>query len=291
MVEEKAYAKINLLLAVTEKRTDGFHELRTVFQSLALHDTLTFSHNDTEAIRLSCINSSLPTGPDNLVWRAAKRLQSYYGIKKGVHITLEKQIPVAAGLGGGSSDAAATLRGLIRFWQLPTILPPLLQIAADLGSDIPFCLEGGTALGEGRGEKLTQLPPCPHFEVVLANPGFGVSTYAIYQGLDPLSFNQTADLEGMINAITARDREGVCARLHNTLESSTFRLYPAVNALKTQMGLLTPALMCGSGPTVFALLPTVQAAQAVKKVLEQAGMQAWCTQTKNDQVIGGGMRV
>ncbi|HZK25233.1 MAG TPA: 4-(cytidine 5'-diphospho)-2-C-methyl-D-erythritol kinase [Oscillospiraceae bacterium] len=279
LVIEQAYAKINLILAVTGKRIDGYHDLQTVFQSLALHDTLTFTANESEVLTLTTNNPSLPAGPDNLIWRAAERLMEFYKVKKGVAINLEKRIPLAAGLGGGSSDAAATLRGLVRFWQLPCEPQVLSEIAAELGSDVPYCLAGGTALGTGRGEQLLQLTPCPHFYVVLANPGFPVSTAQVYQDLRTTELASSAALHGMLRALAEQNQTAMMHHVANTLEKATFRLYPQVKALKTEMASASAALMCGSGPTVFALFLTSAAATAVQAALQQKGYQVWLTET------------
>jgi 4-diphosphocytidyl-2-C-methyl-D-erythritol kinase len=278
-VVERAYAKINLILAVTAKRTDGYHELQTVFQSLALHDTLTFTANAGEEIALATNNPSLSAGPDNLIWRAAERLKQFYKVRAGVKIYLEKRIPLAAGLGGGSSDAAAALRGLVRFWQLPREPEVLWRIAAELGSDVPYCLAGGTALGTGRGEHLRPLPPCPHFYVVLANPGFPVATAEVYQTLREAELAPTAAVTGMLQALAEQNRMAVMRHLMNTLEKAAFRLYPQVKALKEIMAGTGAALMCGSGPTVFSLLPTVTAATALQETLWRQGYQVWLTET------------
>ncbi|MDW7651975.1 MAG: 4-(cytidine 5'-diphospho)-2-C-methyl-D-erythritol kinase, partial [Bacillota bacterium] len=176
LISENAHAKINLTLDILGKRPDGYHELRTVYQSLALCDTLRFLPSPDGSITLGCDVPGIPLSDDNLAIRAARMLGSHYGVTKGVHIELVKRIPMAAGLAGGSSDAAAALRGLVRFWQLPHEKDVLNALAARLGSDVPFCLAGGTAIGTGRGEQVTALPSCPHFYVVLSNPGFAEST-------------------------------------------------------------------------------------------------------------------
>lgn len=277
-VIERAYAKINLMLAVTGKRPDGYHDLQTVFQSLSLHDTLTFTASTGDKLILTTNYPSLSAGSDNLIWRAAERLKQFYKVKQGVKISLEKRIPLAAGLGGGSSDAAAALRGLVRFWQLPWERQILREIAADLGSDVPYCLDGGTALGSGRGEQLVQLPPCPHFYVVLANPGFAVSTAEVYRSLRTTELTISPSLAGMLRALEEQNRTAIMQNLMNTLEKSTFRLYPQVEALKLKMASRGAALMCGSGPTVFALLPTLAAARALQATLQQQGYQVWLTE-------------
>jgi 4-diphosphocytidyl-2-C-methyl-D-erythritol kinase len=277
-----ARAKINLILDVTGRRADGYHDLRTVFQSLRLGDRLTFTATGNASVTLSCNLQELPQGPDNLAWQAAELLRREYRLDKGVHITLDKRIPVAAGLGGGSSDAAAVLRGLVRFWGLPQDATVLMRLAAQLGSDVPFCLWGGTALGSGRGEMLTPLPPCPHFFVVLANPGIPVSTALVYRNLVQVQKGPHPDVDGMVEAIARADREGITARLGNVLESSTFALCPAVGQLKRRMAAAAPALMCGSGATVFALFEQEGAAKKLFESLLREGTPCWLTETYHE---------
>lgn len=278
-VMEKAYAKINLILDVLGKRPDGYHEIRTVMQSVSLYDTITLSEKIHKQISLESNVAELPMGAGNLAWQAASLIQDEYGVAKGVHIKLKKRIPVAAGLGGGSSNAAAVLRGLVRFWGLAPKEGELLALAAKLGSDVPFCLSGGTALGTGRGEIVTMLPSCPHFYVVLANPGFPVSTASVYQNFRFEGNKERADIDGMIAAIGKAEQNGILERLANALEPSTFSLYPLVQALKDKMAQEGSALMCGSGATVFALFTSNTAARRLQQVLLTAGITAWLTET------------
>ncbi|MBS3901602.1 MAG: 4-(cytidine 5'-diphospho)-2-C-methyl-D-erythritol kinase [Dethiobacter sp.] len=279
IVTEKAHAKINLILDVAQKRPDGYHEIRTVMQSLSLCDTITLSQNSNGQISLDCNMTELPAGDGNLAWQAASLIQAEYGVSQGVHINLEKRIPVAAGLGGGSSDAAAVLRGLVRLWELTPKEGELSRLAAKLGSDVPFCLSGGTALGTGRGEIITALPSCPHFYVVLANPGFPVSTASVYQNFRFEGNKERPDIEGMIAAIGSAEQSGILARLANALEPSTFSLYPLVQELRDKMGQMGSALMCGSGATVFALFTATVAARRLQQTLRAAGTTAWLTET------------
>lgn len=284
---EKAYAKINLVLAVTARRTDGYHELQTIYQNLTLHDTLQLTSLAEDKIILTCDDPSLPVGPDNLVWRAAERLKRFFRISRGVHIKLQKRIPVAAGLAGGSSDAAAVLRGLVRLWHLPQEKEELVQLAAELGSDVPYCLFGGTALGTGRGEKITTLAPCPHFYVVLANPGFKVKTAEIYHSLTEADLEPGYDLTPMLRDLACGDRNGIVANLSNTLEAAAFRLSPAIRTLKDKLAQKAPSLMCGSGPTVFALFTAQEEAEEAALSLRREGTAVWLTETISQPTAGG----
>ncbi len=284
-VEEKARAKINLTLDVLSKRTDGYHELLTVFQTVAMHDALSLCRNSTGLITLSVGNALIPSDGTNLAVQAACLLQEHYGVKEGVHINLKKEIPIAAGLGGGSSDAAAVLRGLIRLWQIPLEPHILYSFAEKIGSDVPFCLEGGTALGSSRGEKVEALSPCPHFYVVLANPGLAVSTAEVYRKLTLGEIRESPDTEAMCSAINSGDRAGVEANLGNVLETATFQLYPQVADLKKRMSLAGSALMCGSGPTVFSLHNSHENAVKLCVSLQKEGYNAWVTQTVTENPL------
>jgi 4-diphosphocytidyl-2-C-methyl-D-erythritol kinase len=277
---ERAHAKINLYLAVLDRRADGYHELLTVFQSLKLHDTLRFNARADGRLMLSSNNPALPTGPDNLVWRAAELLRRHYQVNSGAEVLLEKTIPVAAGLGGGSSDAAAALRGLSRLWQLPVEQEVLYALAAGLGADVPFFLQGGTALGSGRGDVLTALPACPHYHVLLVNPGFAVSTAKIYRELELEQVRRYPDPALLCRALESGDREQIRRSLYNALETVTFRLFPEVAELKKELTAGGPALMSGSGPTVFLLLDEHQPALELARAVREEGMCAWLTETQ-----------
>lgn len=278
-IQEKAHAKINLTLDIIGKRSDGYHELRTIYQSLALCDTLTFSASSNGQISLVCNLAGVPLDENNLAYAAAELLRTHYRVKEGVFIEIKKKIPMAAGLAGGSSNAAAALRGLVRFWKLPHEPVVLNQLAARLGSDVPFCLRGGTALGTGRGEKVTPLPACPGFSVVLANPGFAVSTADAYRAYRQEENRIYPDTEGLIDALAVSDKAAIMQRLANVLESATFVLHPAVRELKRRMASAGTALMCGSGPTVFALFTDTQKAKSLYSSLCEEGIAAWLTET------------
>jgi len=286
-VLERAHAKINLFLEVLGKRPDGYHELRTIFQSLKLHDTLSFTAREDGRLVLHCSDPSLPLGPENLVWRAADLLRRYYGISAGAEVMIEKNIPVAAGLGGGSSDAAAALRGFSRLWRLPREGKVLASLAAELGADVPFCLQGGTAVGRGRGDVLERLPACPHFYVVLVNPGVAVSTARVYAELKAEELRQGSEYEALRQAIVAGDRERIGRLLFNALETVTFRLFPAVANLKQKVAATGHTLMCGSGATLFVLLDDSLEALKLACDIGEEGLHAWYTETWS----GGGANV
>lgn len=251
----KAPAKINLSLDVLHKRSDGFHEVEMIMTTIDLADRVELTFLEEDAIRINSQNRFVPDDQRNLAFQAAKLLKERFQVKAGVHISIEKNIPVAAGLAGGSSDAAATLRGLNKLWKLNLTLDELAELGSEIGSDVSFCVYGGTALAKGRGEKITQLPPPPTCWVVLAKPFIGVSTADVYRRLELSGINHP-NLPAMVEAIKEGSFEGVCDNVGNVLEEVTLKLYPEVAQIKDQMQRFgaDAVLMSGSGPTVFALV-------------------------------------
>ena len=252
----KAPAKINLALEVAGKRPDGYHEVAMIMQSVSLHDTLILSLQESD-ITLMCDRPELPCDHSNLAYRAAELLRREVGVARGVKIELNKRIPLAAGLAGGSTDAAAVLKGLNRLWGLALSPVELEQLAARLGSDVPFCLWGGTSLATGRGEILTPLPDFAGHGVVLANPPLHVSTAWVYGNYRGAVGNRRRDLSPLRRSIEQQDFAAVADTLFNDLETVTVPAYPQVAEIKEQLLQAGAAgvLMSGSGPTVFALTP------------------------------------
>lgn len=263
-------AKINLTLDILGKRPDGYHEVSMVMQSVSLHDTLQLERIP-EGIELSIDVPWLEADETNLAYRAAAKILAYGRVSGGVRIQLQKRIPMAAGLAGGSADAAAVLRGVNELYGLNLSLDELCSLAAQLGSDIPFCLCGGTMLATGRGEVLKRLPPVPAFWVVLAKPPISVSTAWAYQHYDAEGAERHPDNEAMCRAIAAGSREELAPLLCNVLESVTIKQYPVIAAYKEKMlqqGAMV-SMMSGSGPTVFGLLGTRAAAERLAAVLRE----------------------
>ena len=252
----KAYAKINLALEVLGKRPDGYHEVAMIMQSVSLHDTLILSLQESD-ITLICDRPELPCDHSNLAYRAAELLRREFGVTQGVQIELTKRIPLAAGLAGGSTDAAAVLKGLNRLWGLALSPVELEQLAARLGSDVPFCLWGGTSLATGRGEMLTPLPDFTGHGVVLANPSLQVSTAWVYGNYRDAAGNRRRDISSLRHSIEQPDFSAVADTLFNDLETVTVPAYPQVAEIQEQLLQAGAAgvLMSGSGPTVFALTP------------------------------------
>ncbi|MGZ4031171.1 MAG: 4-(cytidine 5'-diphospho)-2-C-methyl-D-erythritol kinase [Tumebacillaceae bacterium] len=256
MWTEKAQAKINLTLDVLHKRPDGYHEVEMVMQTVDLSDHLTFTEWDKDEIVLTCTAPYIPLDERNLVYQAAHLVKRTFGVEKGIRIHIDKRIPVAAGLAGGSSDAAATLRGLNKVWELGQSLDQLAELGAKIGSDVPFCIYGGTAIARGRGEKIEHLPKvCPTW-VVLVKPPIAVSTAEVYGRLRADEIEEHPDTAGMVEALVTGDVQQISAKMGNVLEQVTFGMYPEVERIKQQLLKFGAqgALMSGSGPTLFALV-------------------------------------
>jgi 4-diphosphocytidyl-2-C-methyl-D-erythritol kinase len=251
----KAPAKINLSLDVLHKRPDGYHEVEMVMTTIDLADRIELSLLEEDRIVIHSHNRFVPDDQRNLAYQAAHLLKERFQVKQGVIIGIEKTIPVAAGLAGGSSDAAATLRGLNKLWRLGLSLDELAVLGAEIGSDVSFCVYGGTALATGRGEIIEQLPAPPTCWIVLAKPFIGVSTAEVYRRLN-VERIQHPPTKQMISAIEKGDFNGVCNSVGNVLEDVTLSLYPEVAQIKDQMKRFgaDAVLMSGSGPTVFSLV-------------------------------------
>jgi len=267
-VTARAYAKINLSIDVLGKRDDGYHQLAMVMQSISLHDNVTVAIDET--LSIECSNAEVPSGPENLGFKAARLLQRETGSTPGARIRIKKNIPVAAGLAGGSSDAAAILLALNHLWKLHLPISRLAYLGGQLGSDIPFCLLGGTCLATGRGERLTVLPPAPHFWLVLAKPEFEVPTARVYANYSAADVEKRPDTSSLVSAIETRNRDALVGAMENVLESSTFKLYPRVKELKERMYNYgaEKVLMCGSGPAVFAVVRNREDGLALKARLK-----------------------
>lgn len=278
----KSPAKINLSLDVLHKRDDGYHEVEMVMTTIDLADRIELMSLPADEIRIISHNRFVPNDERNLAYKSAQLLKKRFGVKKGVAIYLAKMIPVAAGLAGGSSNAAATLRGLNKLWNLGLSLDELAQIGAEIGSDVSFCVYGGTALATGRGEKIEMLPSPPSCWVILAKPNIGVSTADIYRNLDINNVNHP-NVSGMVQAIKEQNFTDMCSLVGNTLESVTLRLHPEVAQIKDQMKRFgaDAVLMSGSGPTVFGLVEHESRLQRVYN-----GLRGFCDQVFAVRLLG-----
>ncbi len=251
----RANAKINLALDVIGRRPNGYHDVRMIMQTIQLHDKVSLTPIAKQDIILKTNLGFLPTGKGNLVYDAARLFFEHTGIPGGVHIDLEKHIPVAAGMAGGSTDAAATLTGLNELFRTGLSLSELQALGVTLGADIPFCLQGGTALSEGIGEVLTPLPSPPDCHVLIVKPPTGVSTKFVYQNLVLDEATPHPDVDGMIQALHDGSFSGIVSRLGNVLATVTEAHCPEIPEIREEMLRLGAdgALMSGSGPTVFGL--------------------------------------
>ncbi|WP_242237935.1 4-(cytidine 5'-diphospho)-2-C-methyl-D-erythritol kinase [Bacillus cereus group sp. BfR-BA-01316] len=251
----KAPAKINLSLDVLGKRQDGYHEVKMIMTTIDLADRLELMELAEDRIEILSHNRYVPDDQRNLAYQAAKLLKGKFNVKKGVSITIEKTIPVAAGLAGGSSDAAATLRGLNKLWNLGLTIEELAELGAEIGSDVSFCVYGGTAIATGRGEKIEHIKTPPSCWVILAKSHIGVSTADVYGNLK-LNRVTHPNVDKMVEVINDGDYKGICDTVGNVLEDVTFVMHPEVARIKAQMKRFgaDAVLMSGSGPTVFGLV-------------------------------------
>ena len=272
-MEIQAFAKLNLTLDILGKREDGYHDLRMVMQSITLADTLTLEENQGEGLRVSANLRFLPTGEKNLAAAAALRFWEALGREQeDLDIRIEKRIPVCAGMAGGSSDAAAVLRALNQRAGDPFSPKELARLGERVGSDVPYCVLGGTALAEGRGEILTPLPALPSCWVVACKPDFPISTPELFAQADRVKLRRRPDTAGLVAALEAGDLGGVARRMYNVFEDVLpARLYTRVAEIKNdliQCGALG-ANMSGSGPTAFGLFDRLEAAQEARACLAQ----------------------
>lgn len=251
----KALAKINLGLDVLGRRENGYHDVRMVMQTIYLYDNVTMEKTEEAGIQLECNLFYLPVDETNIAYKAAKLLMDEFDIKEGVRIVLDKHIPVAAGLAGGSANAAAVLVGMNRLFSLGLSQQQLMERGVSLGADVPYCVMRGTVLAEGIGEVLTPLPPLPKCYVLIAKPGISVSTKTVYDKLDSQDIPSHPDIDGIIEGLDKQDIYKVASSMGNVLETVTIGDYPIIEEIKDVMkeeGALN-AMMSGSGPTVFGI--------------------------------------
>lgn len=297
-IYQKAYAKINLGLDVLRRRADGYHEVRMIMQTVDIFDELIIEKKAQAGIELQTDHSELPSDGSNLICKAAELLFRERKITEGVKITLVKRIPIAAGMAGGSSDAAAAMRGLNALFEMGYSVPQLQELGVRLGADIPYCITGGTMLSEGIGEILTPLPAPPECFLLIAKPDINVSTGFVYGNLhaDTLEFHP--DIDGMIGALEAGSRKGMTDRLGNVLETVTVKEYPVIDRIKEVMKAqgAENALMSGSGPTVFGIFGQKEGAAAAAAAIreQQLAGQIFVTSFYNggyDQAVLGQERI
>ena len=270
----RAFAKINLGLDILRKREDGYHEVRMIMQTIQMYDVLEMKKVKRPGISLSVNYPYIPSDERNLVYKAAKLLMDEFQVKEGVDIRLEKFIPVAAGMAGGSSDAAAAMVGINHLFKLGLSEKDLMDRAVNIGADVPYCIMRGTALAEGIGEKLTRIAQVPDCYVLIGKPGIGVSTKTAYESLQLDKIQSHPDIDGMIRDIENGNLLAMTDKMGNVFESGIIGKYPVIGEIKDLMeanGALK-AMMSGSGPTVFGIFDDREKMEAAAAVLRQSNL-------------------
>lgn len=267
----KAYGKINLALDVIRRREDGYHDVRMVMQTVGIYDGIEIVKTNTGRIEIETNIFYLPTNENNIVYKAVKLLFDEFNITAGVRIKLKKFIPVAAGMAGGSADAASVLFGINKMFNLKLSLQELMERGVKIGADVPYCLMRGTALSEGIGEKLTRLPDMVQCPVLIAKPPISVSTKYVYENLKLDENTKHPDIYGMIEAIENQNLKMIASKMGNVLESVTIKEYPEIEVIKKTMLECNAlnSLMSGSGPTVFGLFETKEDAYKAKEKVKE----------------------
>lgn len=283
----KALAKINLGLDVVRRREDGYHEVRMIMQTIHLYDRLDIKRTKESGIQIQTNLSFLPVNENNLIYKAAKLLMDEFSITDGVSVKLDKRIPVAAGMAGGSTDAAAMLFGMNRLFSLGLTKRQLMERGVQIGADVPYCIMRGTALAEGIGEELSQLPPMVKCPVLIAKPSISVSTKFVYQNLKLDDTTVHPDIDRLIDDIKAKNLYDIAAHMGNVLETVTIPNYPVIDEIKKHMlshGAVG-AMMSGSGPTVFGLFDDEATAKKAYKAMRSSHLarQVYLTSVYNNR--------
>ncbi|MBQ6887836.1 MAG: 4-(cytidine 5'-diphospho)-2-C-methyl-D-erythritol kinase [Lachnospiraceae bacterium] len=303
----KAYAKINLSLDVVRRRPDGYHDVKMIMQTVDLYDMITLEkaesgihtavkmgksftvENEETENTTNTLSEELPADENNLIYKAAKLIMESKNITEGVRIHLEKNIPIAAGMAGGSTDAAAVFRGMNQLFSLGMSTEELKAMAVKIGADVPYCIEGGTQLSEGIGEILTPIKGIPHFYLLIAKPEISVSTKYVYENLHLEGLLGHPDVDGMAESIKAGDLGGIVSRMENVLESVTVKKYPVIGEIREFMKKhgAENALMSGSGPTVFGVYKDRQRAEEAAELLnrENLAKQIFVTTIKVNEEV------
>ena len=286
-IKLKALAKINLGLDVVRRREDGYHEVRMVMQTIHLYDQLLIQKSETPGIQIHSNLSFLPVNENNLVYKAGKLLMDEFDIHTGVSVELNKHIPVAAGMAGGSTDAAAMLYGMNQLFGLKLKRKDLMERGVQIGADVPYCIMRGTALAEGIGEKLSSLPPMVKCPVLIAKPAVSVSNKFVYQNLKLNEQTPHPDIDALITDIRNSDLDNICADMGNVLETVTIPNYPVIAQIKEQMlkSGAKASMMSGSGPTVFGLFGDEETAQRARAEMKASGLakQVYLTSIYNNR--------
>lgn len=270
----QAHAKINLGLDVVRKREDGYHEVRMIMQMIGLYDELELMDTEVPGIIIRTNRADLPTDEGNLVYKATKLLMDEFHVEKGISIRLEKKIPVAAGMAGGSTDAAAAMIGVNELFALGLSREELMERGVKIGADVPYCIMGGTALAEGIGELLSELPPMPKCQILIAKPPIDVPTKFVYGNLRANELKEHPPIDAMIRYIKEDNLTGMCSIMGNVLETVTIPAYPVIDEIKkimTENGAVG-AMMSGSGPTVFGIFTEEASAKRAQQAVSASGL-------------------
>lgn len=281
ILTESAFAKLNLTLDVLDRRADGYHDLRSIMQTVSVRDDIMLETDTHEPWRLECDHEGIPTDCTNLAWQAAELYLSEMNRSvDGLTIRITKRIPAQAGMAGGSADAAAVLRALNRAFDAPLSLPALAELGARLGSDVPFCVLCGTALAEGRGERLTQLPPAPEMIYVICKPELSFSTAELYAQLDTITVGERPDTTAMRAALQRGDLEQIGKRLCNVFEQVAVPTHPELNYIKSVLMTYGAygAAMTGSGSAVFGIFDSFETAAVACMMLKENYSQVFLAQ-------------
>ena len=283
----KALAKINLGLDVVRRREDGYHEVRMIMQTIHLYDRLDIKRTKESGIQIQTNLSFLPVNENNLIYKAAKLLMDEFSITDGVSVKLDKRIPVAAGMAGGSTDAAAMLFGMNRLFSLGLTKRQLMERGVQIGADVPYCIMRGTALAEGIGEELSPLDPMVKCPVLIAKPSISVSTKFVYQNLKLDDTTVHPDIDLLIEDIRAKNLYDIAAHMGNVLETVTIPNYPVIDEIKKHMlsNGAVGAMMSGSGPTVFGLFDDEDTAKKAYKAMRSSHLarQVYLTSVYNNR--------
>ncbi|MDP4182973.1 MAG: 4-(cytidine 5'-diphospho)-2-C-methyl-D-erythritol kinase [Bacillota bacterium] len=282
-IQLKARAKVNLSLDVLRKREDGYHDLKMIMQTLELHDSVCLE-KISNGIEVDCNSRFIPEGEGNIAYKAAKLIMDEFSIKNGIKITIEKKIPVAAGLAGGSSNAAAVLNGMNNIFELGIQQDKLMALGKKIGADVPYCIRGGTMLAEGIGDILTDLEPLNGINIILVKPKIGVSTAYVYKNLNLESIYERPDTELIMEAIKAKNLEVIAHNMKNVLETVTKKKFSIIGEIKSKMinsGALG-SMMSGSGPTVFGIFKDKFSAENAMNFLKSDRWDCFLTQTINE---------
>ena len=276
----EAYGKINLSLDVLFKRDDGYHEINSIMQQIDLKDIVILKNRD-KGIKIECTDKNIPLDNTNLVYKAWEKIVEKTGVDRGIHIIIDKKIPIASGLAGGSADAAVVLKGLNTLWNLKLSEEELMALGLEIGADVPFCIMGGTACAQGIGEKLTKLKSFSNKMVLLANIGVPISTVDVYKNLNLDNMQNRIDIDKMIKYMEDDDLPKLAESMANVMEDVVFKEYPIIEKIKKDMirnGALG-SIMSGSGATVFGLFDNEEKLHKCKGELEKKVEKVFITKT------------